>query len=253
MARAEALGRERVLAYLLTFWTGLRRSELAALEWQDVRLDTLPAKIELRSETTKAKRADSIALHPQIAQALRETKPAKVKPTGRVLRTVPGMNVLRADLAYAGIPENTEAGCVDLHAMRKSISTYLATHGIPQRLAQAHLRHTDPRLTAGVYTDESLLPVASAIAGLPPVPTKPSEPTEALRMTATCDQRAAHAQRAEHTGLRTGSSTCNPGGGAGEMAGASQAQEKTAACADVHNDSQKRVMGLEPTTFTLAT
>jgi integrase len=253
LAEAEALGRERVLAYLLTFWTGLRRSELKALEWRDVRLDTLPARIELRGETTKAKRADSIALHAQITEALREAKPDSAKPTDRVLRTVPGMEVLRADLVHAGIPEKNEAGRVDLHAMRKSINTYLATHGVPQRLAQAHMRHTDPRPTAGAYTDETLLPVASAVAGLPPVPTKPSEPAEALRMTGTCDQRAAHAQRAEHTGVRTGASGCNGGRGGDVSERDSQVHEKTATCAAVHGGSQQRVMGLEPTTFTLAT
>ena len=102
--RAEALGRERVLAYLLTFWTGLRRSELAALQWGDLRLDTLPARIQLRGETTKARRGDSIALHPQIADALQSAKPDKPAQTDRVIRTVPGMNVLRADLKLAGIP-----------------------------------------------------------------------------------------------------------------------------------------------------
>ena len=253
LEKAEALGRERVLAYLLTFWTGLRRSELAALEWRDVRLDTLPARIELRARTTKAKRADCVALHPQIAAALRDVKPAMPKPTDRVLRTVPGMKVLRADLKHAGIPETTEAGRVDLHAMRKSINTYLATHGVPQRVAQAHMRHADPRLTAGAYTDEALLPVAAAIVGLPAVPTKPTEPAESLRATGSCNSRAAHAQRAAHSEVRTDARACSESGGRDEVGGAAQGHEKTATCAAVHRGSKKRVMGFEPTTFTLAT
>ncbi len=65
------IGRERALAYLLALWTGLRRSELRALQWQDVRLDTLPARIDLRAKTTKSRRADSVALHPQVVEALR--------------------------------------------------------------------------------------------------------------------------------------------------------------------------------------
>lgn len=51
--RANRKGQERELAYLLAMWTGLRRSELRQLRWGDVRLDTLPARIELRGSTTK--------------------------------------------------------------------------------------------------------------------------------------------------------------------------------------------------------
>jgi len=253
LTKAEALGRERVLAYLLALWTGLRRSELRALEWRDIQLDMLPVWILLRARTTKAKRGDSIALHPQIVEALREAKPANARPADRVLRAVPSMKVLRADMRHAGIADENEAGRLDLHAMRKSLATYLAANGVPQRLTQAHLRHTDPRLTAGTYTDESLLPVAAAIAELPALPTKPTGPVEAVRMTGTCDQRAAHAQRAQHTGVLSGSTPCHAEGVGAESARSAQAHEKTATCAAVHRGAQKRVMGLEPTTFTLAT
>ena len=102
-ARALAKGRERVVAYLLALWTGLRRSELHALEWRDVQLDTLPARLTLRKLTTKAKRADTVALHPQIAEALRAMRRADSTRTDRVLGVVPGMKVLKADLAYAGV------------------------------------------------------------------------------------------------------------------------------------------------------
>ena len=264
IAQAEAVGRERVLGYLLALWTGLRRSELAALQWQDVRLDTIPAKLSLRAKTTKAKRADSVALHQQIAGELRKAKPHGTKPTDRVLRRVPSMKVLRADLKAAGIPDETEAGRVDLHAMRMSLATFLAANGVPQRVAQAHMRHSDPRLTAGVYTDETLLPTAAAIAELPPLPTAPAPRPERLRATGTCDptpggiaepaaSRAAPAQRAAHTSTLSGASGCTTSGSGGPAAGVAQVHEKTATCAAVQRGSQKRVMGLEPTTFTLAT
>lgn len=186
--RAIALGRDRVRAYLLALWTGLRRSELRQLQWCDVRLDTIPAKLALRAKTTKSKQADGIALHPQIANALRSAKPKSARASDRVLRAVPCMKVLRADLAYAGVADKTESGRIDLHAMRVSLGTFLASNGVPQRVAQAHLRHTDPRLTAGVYTDEALLPTAAAIAELPHLPT--STP-QRLRATGTCDRPAA--------------------------------------------------------------
>ncbi len=252
--RAERLGAERVLAYLLALWTGLRRSELRALRWQDVRLDNLPAQLELRASTTKSKRADRIALHPQVAELLRTHRAGKTKPTDRVLRAVPSMTVLRADLKMAGIDGVNEAGRVDLHSMRKSLTTYLLTNGIPMRVAQAHLRHTDPRLTAGVYTDEMALPVAAKVSALPWLPTEPDEGCEAIRMTGTGDDpRAAHTQRAGRIHRQFDAKRC-----ANTEVGAGQAEESlpsvdSQVSVDMRGDSTKRVKRFEPSTFTLAT
>jgi integrase len=46
---------------------------------------------------------------------------------------------------------------VDFHSLRVSLGTMLAANGVTPRAAQALMRHTDPRLTAGVYTDEKLV------------------------------------------------------------------------------------------------
>ena len=186
-AAALAKGRQRFMAYLVAFWTGLRRGELSAIEWGDLSLDNLPAKLELRKGLDKSKRGDTIALHPQVAEALREFRPANAKASDRVFQTVPGMKVLRADLKAAGILFKTRQGCVDLHALRKSLNTYLASQGIGQRIAQAHMRHTDPRLTAGAYTDESQLPIASAISGLPDLPTRRASEKKTSRRKAAAN------------------------------------------------------------------
>ena len=42
--------------------------------------------------------------------------------------------------------------------------------GGPLRTAQAAMRHSDPSLTANVYTDPKLLDVAGAVASLPDLP-----------------------------------------------------------------------------------
>ena len=246
---AEALGRERVVAYLLALWTGLRRSELRALEWRDVELETLPPRIVLRAHTTKAKRSDTLALHPQIADALAGIRPGRSAAGSRVLRTVPGVKVLHADLKLAGIKPETSAGRVDLHSMRKSLATFLAGHGVPQRIAQSHLRHTDPRLTAGTYTDERLLPMAGAISALPHLPTHaPGPPSEPLRATGT-DGAQLGAQR---TGRDSGQFPALAGTVGTSEGGVS-------ACGNGLNSQHlalpdtKRAKGLEPSTFTLAT
>ncbi len=43
----------------------------------------------------------------------------------------------------------------------------MARYGISQRLAQELMRHSDPKLTAQVYTDASQLPIQAAIQQLP--------------------------------------------------------------------------------------
>lgn len=171
-AKAIKKGRERRLVYLLAVWTGLRRGEIRQLVWGDVRLDTVPGRILLRAKTTKSKRADSLPIHPQLAEALRDWKPQDAKADDPVVATVPDMKCLRADLALAGIADKDEAGrYADFHSLRVSLSTMLAGCKVSPRAAQALMRHTDPRLTAGVYTDEKLLPLAAELQGVPAIPT----------------------------------------------------------------------------------
>jgi len=46
----------------------------------------------------------------------------------------------------------------------------LAAHKVSPRAAQALMRHTDPRRTASVYTDEKLLPLAAELQNVPAIP-----------------------------------------------------------------------------------
>ena len=149
----------------LAVWTGLPRSEIRQLTWGDVRLDTIPGHVTLRAQTTKSKRADWLPIPPQLADALRDWRPSDADPGDHVVSTTGLMKVLRADLALAGIAYEDEAGrYVDFHSLRVSLSTLLA--------AQALMRHTDPRLTASVYTDEKLLPLAAELQNVPVIPLK---------------------------------------------------------------------------------
>ena len=165
------LGRNRKIAYMLAFWLGLRRNEIAQLTWGDVHLDIMPPQVCLRADTTKSKRADVQMLHPQLAEELKKWKPKDAEPTDKVVSSVPSMKVLIADLKLAGIEYgNDEIGFADLHAQRKSLSTAMAANNLSQRVRQAHMRHTDPRLTEVTYMDPKLLPVAAEIASMPWIP-----------------------------------------------------------------------------------
>ncbi len=195
-AKARHRGRERRLVYMLAVWTGLRRSEIRQLTWGDVRLNTIPGHIMLRARTTKSKRADSLPIHPQLADSLRDWRPADSEAGDHVVSTVPLMKVLRADLALAGIPDRDEAGrYVDFHSLRVSLSTMLAAHKVSPRAAQALMRHTDPRLTASVYTDEKLLPLAAELQNVPAIPLKGEGGAIESLATGTEGQRRLHLQR----------------------------------------------------------
>jgi integrase len=186
LERARRKGASRRLAYLLAVWTGLRRSELAALTWGDLNLDVVPARIHLRAETTKSKRADSLVIHPQLDGELRTIRPVRVTADQRILTGVPSMKAMAADLRFAGIDPGTQAsGFVDFHSLRKTLSTMMAAAGMSQRARQAHMRHTDPRLTEGTYMDEKLLPIAGELAKLPAIPDLDEAPPAAIPLQAT--------------------------------------------------------------------
>ena len=64
--------------------------------------------------------------------------------------------MLRIDLAAAGVPYVVETpdgpGFADFHAMRHSFVSALAAAGVGPKELQTLARHSDPRLTLGIYS-----------------------------------------------------------------------------------------------------
>lgn len=164
--RLLAVGGPRAIVYLTALHTGLRKGELRSLWWSDVDLDR--ALIRLRAVATKAKRADTLPLSPQLFAALRILRQSS-SGTGVVFSGgVPSHHTFRTDLDAAKIARTGPEGKkVDFHALRTTFITNLQRAGVPQRMAMALARHTDPRLTAHVYTDTDALPLVEAVACLP--------------------------------------------------------------------------------------
>ena len=180
-------GVRRRLVYLVALFTGLRRSELAALEWGDVRIDNTPAPfIQLRAAATKAKRADAIPIRTDIADALREARPLDHQDGDRVFKAIPTLRTFKLDLAAAGIPyRDAEGRQADFHALRHTFCTMLAVVGVPQRHAQGLMRHTTAALTNQTYTDEALLPLREAVERLPAIVVEPKPESEPATAAAT--------------------------------------------------------------------
>ncbi len=156
----------RRAVYFCALHTGLRKGELQKLRWADVDLDR--GVLRLRAEATKARRADVLPISLVLAQVLAELR-QNATPSAKVFAGgMPSHHTFQADLKRAGIEKtNAEGRKVDFHALRTTFITNLQRAGVSQRAAMALARHTDPRLTAHVYTDTNALPLADAVATLP--------------------------------------------------------------------------------------
>jgi len=158
------------LLYLVALRTGLRRSELKNLEWGDIRIGPGVQRphIALRAAVTKARRADTIPLHEDVAQELLNARPGNVSPNVRVFGSMPKMWTFRADLDRAGIPHTDERGKkICFHSLRVSFGTWLAQAGTAPRTHMELMRHTDMKLTMSFYTDPRLLDTHGAVNVLP--------------------------------------------------------------------------------------
>jgi len=169
--RLIAVSGPRATIYSFAVQTGLRFNEMRSLRWDDVTLrdsDQISV-ITLRAMTTKNRRADVIPLSNGAVNAIRPLLSDPPDPSAPVFSNgMPSHHTVTADLERAGIPKIDELGRrVDFHALRKTFITNLQRAGVKRRVAMALARHSDSRMTDGVYTDVEALPFAQALAQLP--------------------------------------------------------------------------------------
>ncbi len=168
--RLTAEGRERALIYKTLVLTGLRKNELASLTVGQFHHETGKSFITLKPKDEKNGQGSRIELMDGLADELREH--CKGQPASTRLLNVPTglLRILDRDLKAAGIPKVDDRGlCVHVHAMRKTTCTMLNKAGVPARVAQKIMRHSDIKLTMTVYTDEGQLDVRNALDQMPAV------------------------------------------------------------------------------------
>lgn len=190
LRRLLSVAGKRAIVYLTAMLTGFRRKELRLLEWRDVILDDDLPRIELRLATTKSRRADTNPLPPEAAEALREARPATWKPTDRVFRSIPKSSTVQDDLRRAEIEREIDGKKLDLHALRMTFGTLLATSKVDIREAMGLMRHTDIRLTTRVYTDPRLIDTHGAVRKLPQI--RGDEPNTDRQVATGTDGRAVN-------------------------------------------------------------
>lgn len=198
--RLTLLGRERALIYKTLVLTGLRKGELASIAIDQAELDGTMPYLVLDAGDEKNRQGSDIPLRADLAADLREwigDKRAAFCGPDEAFRQKPlfviPSSINRAfdlDIAAAGIPKRDERGrVVDLHALRTTFGTMLSKGGVTPRTAQAAMRHSDIRLTMGVYTDPKLLDIHGAMDALPELSLTGTteDDRQAIRLTGTSE------------------------------------------------------------------
>lgn len=221
-AELELIGRERALIYKALVLTGLRKGELESLTVAHLSLDGPDAFATLDAADEKNREGNAIALRDDLAADLREWLsdklgrlqrdarargepiPARLPPDTPIF-DVPSalVKILDRDLVAAGLARIVEVNgkkrvdkrddrgrSIDVHALRTTFGTLLSKGGVAPRTAQAAMRHSDIRLTMGVYTDPKLLDVRAALGVLPALPLDGTGSNQA-KVTGTDDSALA--------------------------------------------------------------
>lgn len=196
------IGRERALIYKTLVLTGLRKGELASITVGQVDMAGGVPHLLLHARDEKNRRGSEIPLRADLAADIRswltdrltraqqaardaeEAIPAALANDEALFDVPDGLiRIFDRDLVFAGLARIEKRGgkeiviktddrgrTIDVHALRHTFGTHLSKAGVPLRTAQAAMRHSDPSLTANVYTDPKLLDVAGAVASLPDLP-----------------------------------------------------------------------------------
>ena len=174
-SRGKAFRERRRRPYILQaplwralLFTGARWSEMTSTRWAD--FDDKERTLTLRPETTKSKKMRVIPLVETVVDDLLRLREIHIFIYGREPkasehlflgpRGKPVINSYRRALyrfealcAEAGIDQVDEMGRkIDIHSLRHSFASALGRAGVGLTQAQALLGHSDPKLTASLYT-----------------------------------------------------------------------------------------------------
>jgi len=196
-------GPDRAMMYILSAWTGFRKGEIGSLTRRSFNLEGTPPTATVEAAYSKRKRADTQVLHRDVVARLKgwlanKNGGGKSNLLFPVCGRVPGGTnrktgkMMRRDLRAARKQWLKEADTeaerawreasdfltycdsfgryADFHANRHTFITGLERAGITPRKAQTLARHSDIRLTMGVYTHVGQDDLTAAIEALPGPP-----------------------------------------------------------------------------------
>lgn len=171
--------------WLMLLETGARFGETVKATWGD--FSEAHASLVLRAHTTKSKRERRLPIRQGLINELLALRVIHHQVRGRlpsagdfIFLTPKGipwvenrrnaLKRLEAILARAGIPKVDERGeKIDIHALRHTFASRLARNGVGLSQAQKLLGHSDPKLTAAIYTHLDTEDLRAAVESLPPL------------------------------------------------------------------------------------
>lgn len=195
-------GAHRAMLYRVALATGFRAEELGKLTPEAFRLDSDPPTIVCAAGYTKNHRVAEQPIPDALAALLRPFVAAF--PAGCLVFPIGSdftSDLIRADLAAAGIESRTDSGVVDFHATRTTFISHLVASGASVKVCQTLARHSTPSLTIGIYAKVGMHDLAGAVQDLPDL-TRPAAGPEPMAATGTDaghpgrSDPAAHGQRA---------------------------------------------------------
>ncbi len=191
---------KRALIYSTLVYTGLRKNELASLTLAQAVLEEETAYLIVRAGDEKGKRGAKLPLYPELASALRAWVHDREKshggplPKQTPLFTVPrGLDrIFNRDLELAEVEKRDALNRVaDAHCLRHTHASLLAKVGVSPTVAQKSMRHSDVRLTMGVYTDLEMEDVRQAVSLLPRIAIEGPTNGSHTPLPAECDLSVA--------------------------------------------------------------
>jgi integrase len=170
----------RARAYLFSYFTGLRKQEMASLTPASFKLGDSPATVTVAAKYSKHRRKDVLPLHPDLVIMLREWLDG-LKPADKLFPMLGKKKLsfaIERDLKRAGIPYKTAEGIADFHAAgRHTYITQLLRSGASLPEAKELARHSDVKMTMR-YTHIGIDDQAKAVANLPSPKTDPKAPSK---------------------------------------------------------------------------
>lgn len=173
-------GETRARIYILAYFTGLRRQELASLRPSSFDLDGEQPTVTVEAACSKHRREDILPLHPELVEMLQEwlegtNTDEPLFPRLAKRRT---WRMVKLDLERVGIPYKTPEGVADFHAAgRHTYVTELLRNGVSLVEARELARHSDVRMTMK-YTHIGLDDQAQAVGKLKGFAFAESSPVE---------------------------------------------------------------------------
>ena len=155
--------------YALLIGTGLRRAELHGLKRYMVKTEAARPFVEVPASLAKSGRPRYLPIAGELLAMLREWL-GPIEPAAFFARPIPHVSTLHADLERAGVVVDDGTGRrLDLHALRVTCCTRLATADVPVRVAQAFMGHARIDTTVKHYALVGRTELAVLAQGMPEI------------------------------------------------------------------------------------